>query len=372
MIGSLPLGFAQPLVLLGLLSLPVLWWLLRLVPPRPRRVDFPPTRLLFEIAPKEETPSRTPWWLTLLRLTLAALIIIAAAGPMWNPPLATTDRAAPLLIMLDDGWPAAASWDARLRTADEMIARAEADNRGVAILPLSETDRDISLGLAGAARVQIKQVKPKPFGVDRSAALPLIERFLAAAPNVEVVWLSDGVDLGKGATFVDGLKRAVGNHPLSIVEGGLPIPHALAAADNAAGALTVKVLRAQTGAGDIGMVSAIDLKGLPLGEAPFNFKSGDRETDAVIDLPVEIRNDVARLEIVGERSAGAVQLLDKRWRRRTVGIVSGSTADRSQPLDRRDLLSRARAQSRLRTCGLPKALLRQKPSPSSSTANCRC
>ena len=26
----LPLGFAQPLVLLGLLSLPVLWWLLRL------------------------------------------------------------------------------------------------------------------------------------------------------------------------------------------------------------------------------------------------------------------------------------------------------------------------------------------------------
>src|SRR4249919_2720472 len=332
MIGSLPLGFAQPLVLLGLLSLPVLWWLLRLVPPRPRRVDFPPTRLLFEIAQKEETPSRTPWWLTLLRLTLAALIIIAAAGPMWNPPLATTDRAAPLLIMLDDGWPAAASWDARLRAADEMIARAEADNRGVAILPLSETDRDISLGLAGAARVQIKQVKPKPFGIDRSAALPLIERFLAAAPNVEVVWLSDGVDLGKGATFVDGLKRAVGNHPLSIVEGGLPIPHALAAADNAAGALTVKVLRAQNGAGDIGMVSAIDLKGLPLGEAPFNFKSGGRETDAVIDLPVEIRNDVARLEIVGERSAGAVQLLDKRWRRRTVGVVSGSTADRSQLL----------------------------------------
>ena len=69
MIGGLPLGFAQPLVLLGLLSLPVLWWLLRLMPPRPRRIDFPPTRLLFDIAPKEETPARTPWWLTLLRLT---------------------------------------------------------------------------------------------------------------------------------------------------------------------------------------------------------------------------------------------------------------------------------------------------------------
>ncbi|MGA7069134.1 MAG: BatA domain-containing protein, partial [Pseudolabrys sp.] len=204
MIGSLPLGFAQPLVLLGLLSLPILWWLLRLVPPRPRRIDFPPTRLLFEIAPKEETPARTPWWLTLLRLTLAALVIIAAAGPMWNPPLATTDRTAPLLILVDDGWPAASTWDARLRTADEMIARAEADNRGVAVLPLSETDRDVSLQIAGAARVQIKQIKPKPYGVDRTDALPAIERFLETSPNVEVVWLSDGVDLGKGANFIEG------------------------------------------------------------------------------------------------------------------------------------------------------------------------
>jgi hypothetical protein len=332
MIGALPLGFAQPLVLVGLLSLPVLWWLLRLVPPRPRRINFPPTRLLFEIVPKEETPARTPWWLTLLRLSLAALCIIAAAGPLWNPPLATATRAAPLLIMLDDGWAAAASWDARLRTADELIARAEADNRGVAALPLSETARDISLQVAGAARVQIKQLKPKPHGIDRSEALPLIDRFLSLTPDVEIVWLSDGVDLGKGASFVEGLKRSIGSHPLTIVEGGTPIAHALAAADNAAGALTVKVLRAQTGGADNGMVNAIDLKGLPLGEAPFAFKSSERETEAVIDLPVEIRNDVARLEIVSERSAGAVQLLDKRWRRRTVGIVSGSAADRSQPL----------------------------------------
>jgi hypothetical protein len=332
MIPGLPLGFAQPLVLLGLLSLPVLWWLLRLVPPRPRRIDFPPTRLLFEIAPKEETPSRTPWWLTLLRLSLAALVIIAAAGPLWNPPVATTTRAAPLLVLLDDGWPAASSWDARLRTADELLGRAEADNRGVAVLPLSETGRDISLQVAGAARVQIRQLKPKPQGVDRNEALPLIERFLADAKDVEIVWLSDGVDLGTGTAFAEGLKRVTGNHPLTIVEGGTPIAHALAAADNAAGALTVKVLRAQTASGDNGIVNAIDLKGLPLGEARFAFATSERETEAVIDLPVEIRNDVARLEIVGERSAGAVQLLDKRWRRRTVGIVSGSAADRSQSL----------------------------------------
>ena len=34
---GLPLAFAQPLLLTGLLALPVLWWLLRVMPPRPKR-----------------------------------------------------------------------------------------------------------------------------------------------------------------------------------------------------------------------------------------------------------------------------------------------------------------------------------------------
>jgi hypothetical protein len=93
MIGGLPIGFAQPLVLLGLLSLPVLWWLLRLIPPRPRRLNFPPARLLFDIVPKEETPARTPWWLTALRLALTALVIFAAAGR--SGILRSRPRAAP-------------------------------------------------------------------------------------------------------------------------------------------------------------------------------------------------------------------------------------------------------------------------------------
>jgi hypothetical protein len=332
MIPGIPLGFAQPLVLLGLLALPVLWWLLRLIPPRPRRVDFPPTRLLFEIAPKEETPARTPWWLTLLRLMLASLVIIAAAGPLWNPPMAATNRAAPLLIMIDDGWGAAASWDARMRTADELIARADADARGVALMPLSEATRNISLQTAGAARVALKSIKPKPHTIDRGEALTALTRFLKAAPDVEIVWLSDALDLGNGDAFVKGFAEAAAGRPVTVVAGGIPTAHALAGAENAAGALTVKVVRAQSGTSENGIVNALDLKGLPLGQAPFAFSTGALETEATIDLPVEIRNDVARLDIAGERSAGAVQLLDKRWRRRSVGVVSGSAADRSQPL----------------------------------------
>ena len=157
---GLPLGFAQPLVLLGLLSIPVLWWLLRLIPPQPRRINFPPTRLLFQIQPKQETPSRTPWWLTLLRLTLATIVILAAAGPLWNPPVETASSKAAIALLIDDGFVAAGTWDARMRTAEDLVARAEADNRAVALIPLSEPSRDISFETPAAARVRIKQLKP--------------------------------------------------------------------------------------------------------------------------------------------------------------------------------------------------------------------
>ena len=332
MIG-LPLGFAQPLVLLGLLSLPVLWWLLRLIPPRPRRIDFPPTRLLFDIKPKEETPARTPWWLTLLRLDARRAghprrrraVVESAAGD------ARTGRAAAGPDRRRLG--AAATWDARLRTADEIIARAEADNRGVALVPLSGPARDISLQTAGAARVQVKQLKPKPYAVDRSEALPLIERFLAATPNVEIVWLSDGIDLGKGCRI---RRRPAARHRQPSAHRGRRRPADRACArrrrqrrrraDRQGAARANRRRRGRPGHRDRPQGSA----------ARRGAASPSRRTTAkpkpTIDLPVEIRNDVARLEIAGERSAGAVQLLDKRWRRRTVGVVSGSAADRSQPL----------------------------------------
>ena len=331
MIAGLPLSFAEPFLLLGLLGLPVLWWLLRVMPPRPRRVEFPPTRLLFDIAPKEETPSRTPWWLTALRLLAAALVILAAAGPIWNPQTGMAGSSSPLVILLDDGWSAASSWDIRIKAADELIANADSGRRGVALVALSEPARDITIMPGGTARVALRQLAPKPYSIERVETLPAIERFLKATGDCEIAWLSDGVDTGRGPEFLEGLNKTIGDRTLTVFEGGTPSPLALVAAENAAAKMTVKVLRADGGIA-AGVVRAIDAKGSPIGEARYSFAPQARETEAAFDLPVELRNDIARLEIAGERSAGAVQLLDKRWRRRSIGVVSGSTNDTAQPL----------------------------------------
>ena len=65
--------------------LPVIWWLLRMTPPRPQTEIFPPLRILASVLKREETPHQSPWWLTLLRLVMATLIILALADPVLNP-----------------------------------------------------------------------------------------------------------------------------------------------------------------------------------------------------------------------------------------------------------------------------------------------
>jgi hypothetical protein len=107
---------------------------------------------------------------------------------------------------------------------------------------------------------------------------------------------------------------------------------AVAGAENVSGELNVRVVRAEPNGRDSGMVRAVDLKNLPLADERFAFDANATEATVRFDLPVEARNSIARIEILGEGSAGAVTLLDERGKRRRVGLVFGGTADQAQPL----------------------------------------
>src|SRR3954468_12879380 len=134
---GLPLTFTVPLVLTALAALPAIWLLLRITPPQPRRVDFPPLKIFADLRPEQETPARTPWWLLLMRLLLAAFLILAASGPIWNP-LAEDNSRAPLLLIVDNGLAAAHDWRDRLTLPPERIEAAGRDGRTVALVATAE------------------------------------------------------------------------------------------------------------------------------------------------------------------------------------------------------------------------------------------
>jgi len=330
-LSSLPLAFSAPLALAALALLPALWLILRVTPPRPRRIDFPPLKIMADLVAKREMPAHTPWWLLALRMLVAALAILAVAGPVWNPPRDAAPLRGPMLLVIDNGFGAAVDWPERLLVAESRVAAAAREGRPVALVGLAENPAEITLSEPRAALDRLRAFALQPHAPDRGAHLPRIEAFLRTAPEAEVVWVADGLSISDDGTFLARLRQEAGNGRLSIHAG--PIDQlALTAPENLAGALAVKVLRPTTGAAASGLVRALDLKGLPLGDAPFVFEGSALQTTARLTLPIEVRNAVSRLEIVGERSAGAVALLDDRSKRRRVGIVSGATTDTAQPL----------------------------------------
>ncbi len=324
---GLSLGFTAPLVLAALAGLPVLYYLLRITPPRPSQVPFPPLQLILDHKPTEETPARTPWWLLALRLALAALAIFAMAGPLLNPLLAGNDEHGPLVLLIDDGWPAAPDWARRVTAATQRIEAAGREGRPSAILAFSEGQRDLVLADAGKTLERLRALAPQPYVSSRLPALAPLRKLLAAQPQAELVWIADGLDLGAASEFA---KTLAGEHQLTLLQSA-HLPLALTGAESLPGALEISVLRPGAAAAPDGLVRALDQKGLNIANAPFHFADGN-VAKASFQIPMELRNEIARLDIVGEESAGAVALLDERWKRRRIGLVSGASADIAQPL----------------------------------------
>jgi hypothetical protein len=327
-----PIGFGAPWLLLGLLALPVLWWLLRALPPAPARRAFAAVTLLLGLRDDESEPRHTPWWLLLVRALAIAALILGLAGPVLNP----ADRGAargPLLIVMDASWASAQDWTARQRVvADELDAAARA-GRPVAVVML--TDPPPGPPLFQDARdweTRIAALAPNPWepDPDRSAA------WLATLPDTpfDTVWLSDGLARADRDAVMAGLDR---RGRVRVIEGAAP-RLGLSRPFLDEGQMRVTVLRAGGGAAmELQLIArGPNPAGVEedLGRVTVTLDAGATEAEALFDLPLELTNRVDRVLLAGIRSAGTVGLTDDSLRRRKIGLYEVRTGR-----ERSDLLA---------------------------------
>ncbi|HVM79453.1 MAG TPA: DUF4159 domain-containing protein [Stellaceae bacterium] len=326
------LAFAAPWILLGFAVLPILWWLLRVTPPAPKRIVFPALRLLRDLLPREETPAKTPLWLILMRMALAGLVILALAHPLLNPN-ARLIGTGPLVIAVDDGWGAAAHWQERQAALAQLVGQAQREERRVVLLgtaqePGGVTPPPLSVLRPDDARAAAAAMTPHPWPVDRKAALA---RLQALAPqDATAVWLSDGLEDGDGYAFAEGL-TAMGALRV-VMDAQTDLSRLIAPGDAEAKDLTVLVRRAGIAGEEHFFVRAVGDDGRLLARAEAQIAPGTDSTAVALKMPVELRNRAASVIVEGESSAGATLLLDERWRRRPVGIAAPPPGEAAQPL----------------------------------------
>ena len=344
-------AFAQPWLLLALAGLPVLWLLLRLTPPAAKRFSFPAIRLLTGLRTPEETPARTPWWLLLLRLLIVALVITGLAQPLLNPSDPLAGRG-PLVLVIDNGWSSARNWGALQGEAERVLGQAEREQRDVILLttaPTADTAAPASAISATAkmpaseARRQLAAITPLPWDGDRAATIDQLNG-LSLDDRAQIVWLSDGLQSIAGPDVDEALAEQL----LDLGEVKLMTPaaeetaHLLMPPRNLGGDLVLRAERAWTTGQDLITLRAYGDDGTTIAQLPLVFEAGAAMAETPLQLPAELRNRIASLRIEGEESAGATLLIDERWRRRPVGLVSAGSGDSLQPLLSEDYyLSRA-------------------------------
>ena len=334
-----PLGFAVPWLLVALVALPILWLLLRAVPPAPIRRRFPGVALLLGLKDEEAETDKTPWWLLLLRTIAVGALILGSAGPVLNPE----DRGAgsgPLLIAVDGGWADARDWPERQARVEALVEEAGSRGRPVALVRLSDAPEQVAFQTAEALAGRAAGMMPQAWAPGDFPG------WVAALPEggFETVWLSDGL-AHKGREDLVAALRSRGD--LRVIETARPIL-ALHSASYSEGQVTVAASRVPAGAplsGDV-LAQGPGPSGVErdLGRVTLSFEAGAERAEAAIDLPPELRNRITRFVLEGARTAGAVSLADDSLKRRKVALVrSGADQETLQLLSPMHYLRQALA-----------------------------
>ena len=316
-----PLAFVVPWALIALVALPLLWWLLKAVPPRPRQVSFPAIRFLFGLETDRRAAETTPLWLILLRIALVSLLILAVAHPLVTWSHRSLDSG-DMLVVVDDGWAAGRDWRSRASTLTDLIGLAERQDRLVVLLttaPRADASPARHSGLltpedAGSIA---NALQPQPWPVDRLAAAGALVDLDSIG---HVYWLTDDLAGRDDSAFLTAL-RTIGDVTVmsNRTSGALVLLEPRVENDR----LVVEALRGDA-AGDLAVwVVAEDAEGALVVRLKLIFEAGSNRAETAMTLPVEVRNGIARLAIENEPTAAAVVLLDRRWKRPPVGLVAG-------------------------------------------------
>ena len=326
--------FLNPWILAAAVTLPVLWYLLRVTPPAPKTIFFPATRFLSDLIADRVTPSKTPWWLLLLRILIVSCVILALAKPVMNVSSGLPGQS-DIRIVMDTGWEAAQNWRDQMRTAEEALNVADRENRNVYITSTTlQSGQSIPFAegpmSAAQAKTILRGLKPQSWPSDYEA----LADFIADQDidrSVYTLWMGSGlrsdgfnrlVTLFQGQGGLTYTSPESENMPILITSGereigqeGLPLRIRFSDADSPARPFTLH---------------ALDRNNRVIGFESISVKADDNTV--FMPIPDQLTQNIARIKLLGVDGVGSVLLMDDQFKKRSVGIVSTGPDEDAKPL----------------------------------------
>jgi len=315
------IGFTAPWLLLALMALPILWLILRAVPPAPIRRRFPGVALLLGLQDDDTVTDRTPWWLLVLRMLAVAGLILGLAGPVLNPTQSQEAGTGPLVVVLDGSWAGAAEWTKARAATLAQLDTASQQNRQTALVVLTAPEPPVFLAASTVAE-RVAALDPQPWQ-PHPEALSQVQQALSAVASFDTLWVSDGLTYPGHQETLDFFQSK--GRVTALQSGRAPI--GLKPSRYVDGVVELRALRPDGGAAQTLAVAAhgTDPAGNAaiLTRAPLTFEAGATKGQVELSLQAELRARITRFAVEGYRSAGATTLIDDTLRRREVALIAG-------------------------------------------------
>ncbi|MFH1159156.1 MAG: DUF4159 domain-containing protein [Pseudomonadota bacterium] len=336
------LVFLSPWMLGALAAVPVLWWLLRVMPPQSRTLRFPPFFLLKDITTPLKSAAHTPWWLLLLRSLTAILFIIAFAEPVLNPAEELPGgRAGEVLIVIDNGWASASGWEARQDRLKEFLRQIGRSGRPVIFLPTAASGEDGRAHVYGPmeavqAEEWANRLKPQPWPTAHKDVLALAQDILSKHKVTYSVFLSDGITPSPDDTReLLKLIQAQGGGLSLVTDEEVNDPYILRQEVRKSGQPGFSLERMNALPQDKPLrLLALSTGGAVADELKLDFPAGKTEYAFSWDMLPEVRDKTARLMLREPGMASGVILAGAGWRQHQVGIIADAASK-----ENRDFLS---------------------------------
>ncbi|ALE03567.1 DUF4159 domain-containing protein [Bartonella ancashensis] len=325
------MNFAAPLVLLGFLALPFIWWILRTTPSNVRKEIFPPLRLLVKQMDQNAKADRIPLWLLFLRLTIATLIIIALARPSWYQNQTLLSGSQPLALIIDNGWASAKEWKKRITVAESLLNQAAKLQKSVYLIATAgNTSEEIDPLPAEVVKKNLLHLYPHPLPTNRVDALKQLIKKVHNKP-IDVAYLSDGLQTDEDTQAFDLIEKL---NPKTLLWYSTNISDLIGIKEinHNDGKITARVIRAVPHGKIAVTLNLYNLKNQLLSHSTAQFHEGEKEILLPFNLPLELRNEIAWIKINNHTHAAATFLVDSYKKINRVAILSPSVNEMTQPL----------------------------------------
>ena len=297
------IAFSAPWVLWGLLLLPLLWILLRALPPAPAQKLFPAVGLLLGLEDETQTSAQAPWWLLILRSLAIAAVLIGFAGPILNPQT-QLDRGPDLLIVVDGGWASAPEFEFQRDVLKADLRKAARAGQRVGVI-LATAPNPIAFQSAQAVVQEIETLQPRPYAPRWTQVNAQLEALRGL--QFDTLWLSDGLDYDGARQDILQRLRAAGTVRLISAQTEILT---LGELQYAAGQVSLSLRRSAHG-------SNRSVRILGIGRDPagtrtvllretLNLIAGETDQEVKFKAPAEVLSRLERFEIEGQDHAAAL------------------------------------------------------------------